>query len=1049
MCLMFQDREFKPKMDANNENIEPVTDLALDYSIQCIQSRLNSDSGAGANAGSVLGMTFVATEPLSELVWSTDKGAGPSNVNLSPPQSITGGRPISEKPLEEENFIASDTSFRVKSEAAGKDALTMSPTSDAGVMLAHGSSHESETETIPNVEEVKTAMEVSILHKQLDTCGPINFKIDEIPEMPETGENFLTTLPGDVDRERVNMMQPDQIIPFVEQSEPLLEDPVGEDIRADDGNPSREMDFLLTSKAYLVNESRDSGAFVVDQISQGSRPLDKMESTADNDVQILRSENAYGAASQKLGSECLLRDKDSFEKVEELLPVNDSVLDKHSPTNSRIHKHRRKGKEKALSDGDLSGRRSKKAVSDGNISGRMSNEGDDSHESVESCNSARLVSSGKKRWGFEEQFIVGTKRFRKQIQETPGCSSYVKQDSSFMNWISCMMKGFSKSIQDEALPLTVVHPDHARESSDKKLITYNKNQDAGIKSIGFQSIFKSLYCPRAEDQGTRISSGNHEIRERPEELKQAIIPKGFHGEKMNLGKGCLLPVGKFNESTCCNEVGSAIQPETLSAKVAGSQEKGNNTDSVENKCGVSSTSSLGKRKKTSVEHVESDPQPEGKTTDKFDHRRDLLGSLWVTRFTPKISGLSLMSDRYSVGAVLDCSNDKNNVGVEEQSVEDIVSVSGNEPRECAADNAGSLAFNRNKSQSDEKSVSKLNPMFPAPKFGGTEAMASVFARRLDALKHISPSGITGNAADKIMTCFFCGIKGHHLRECSQIKDTELQDLSSKFKSYNGAEYLSSFCIRCFECNHWAVACPNATSVGQPQLECNLSYYCSPNQTKLNAEGNMKLLTGEESQSEASVDQDDSRLQTDLNLSWKSNSASKKMRHSSNSVKRYSASSSGQTKIKQKSVIPLSQFVNIPVTDVPKGISDSVKRLRLSRTDVLKWMDSHTSLSNLEGFFLRLRLGKSETGLGGTRYYVSCITGTTGSQRESHPQNAKNSISVIVGGIRCVVEAQYVSNHDFLEDELRAWWSATTKNNAKIPSIEDLREKIEMKKLLGL
>ncbi|KAM5553008.1 hypothetical protein ABKV19_025307 [Rosa sericea] len=946
-------------MDANNENIEPVTDLALDYSIQCIQSRLNSDSGAGANAGSVLGMTFVATEPLSELVWSTDKG--PSNVNLSPPQSIAGGRSIAENPLEEENFIASDTSFRVKSEAAGKDALTTSPTSDAGIMLARGSSHEYETETFPNVEEVKTAVEVSILHKQVDTCGPINFEIDEIPERPETGENFLTTLPGDVDRERANMMQPDQIIPFVEQSEPLLEDPVGEDIRADDGNPSREMDFLLTSKAYLVNESKDSGAFVVDQISQGSRPLDKLESTADNDVQILRSENAYGAASQKLGSECLLGDKvgdkDSFEKVEELLPVNDSVLDKHSPTNSRIRKHRRKGKEKALSDGDLSGRMSKKAVSDGNISGRMSNEGDDSHESVESCNSARLVSSGKKRWGFEDQFIVGTKRFRKQIQETPGCSSYVKQNSSFMNWMSSMMKGFSKSIQDEALPLTVVHPDHARENSDKKLITYNKNQDAGIKSIGFQSIFQSLYCPRAEDQGTRMSSGNHEIRERPEELEQAIIPKVFHGEKMNLGKGCLLPVGKFNESTCGNEVGSAIQPEILSAKVASSQEKGNNTDSVENKCGVSSTSSLGKRKKISVEHVESDPQPEGKTTDKFVHRRDLLGSLWVTRFTPKRSGLSLMSDRYNVGAVLDCSNDKNNVGVKEQSVEDIVSVSGNELQECAADNAGSLAFNRNEGQSDEKSVSKLNPMLPAPKFGGSEAMASVFARRLDALKHISPSGIT--------------------------------------------------------------------------------------------EGNMKLLTGKESQSQASVDQDDSRVETDLNLSWKSNAASKKMRHSSNSVKRYSASSSGQNKIKQKPVIPLSQFVNIPVTDVPKGISDSVKRLRLSRTDVLKWMDSHTSLSNLEGFFLRLRLGKSETGLGGTRYYVSCITGTTGSQWESHPQNAKNSISVIVGGIRCVVEAQYVSNHDFLEDEVRAWWSATSKNNAKIPSIEDLREKVKMKKLLGL
>ncbi|KAK9931019.1 hypothetical protein M0R45_018315 [Rubus argutus] len=93
-------------MDVNNENIEPVTDLglALGYSNQSIQSRLNSDSGAGANAGSVqeLDMTFVATEPLSELVWSSDKG--PSNVTLSPPQSITGGRSAAEKPIDEENL---------------------------------------------------------------------------------------------------------------------------------------------------------------------------------------------------------------------------------------------------------------------------------------------------------------------------------------------------------------------------------------------------------------------------------------------------------------------------------------------------------------------------------------------------------------------------------------------------------------------------------------------------------------------------------------------------------------------------------------------------------------------------------------------------------------------------------------------------------------------------------------------------------------------------------------------------------------------------------
>ncbi|XP_050374002.1 uncharacterized protein LOC126791572 isoform X2 [Argentina anserina] len=698
---------------------------------------------------------------------------------------------------------------------------------------------------------------------------------------------------------------------------------------------------------------------------------------------------------------------------------------------------------------------SKKASSDGDLSTRMSKEEDDSHESVESCNSARLLSSGKKRWGFEEQFIVGSNIFRKQIQETPACTSYVKQDSSFMNWISCMMKGFSKSIQDEALPLTVVHPDLAHENSDKKLITHNKDQDAGLKCIGFQSIFQSLYCPRAEEKETRVSSGDNAIGERSEEPELAIVPKKIRREEMNLVKRCFLPVGKLSESSCGNEVGSEIQPEILFAQAASTQDKGNNTDSLKNRyaCNleygkqkdeVSPSSSLGKRKRKRVEHVESDPQSEGKTTDKFFHRRDMLGSLWVTRFTPKISGPSLMSDRYSVGAALDCSNDKKNVGVKGQLVENTVVVSGYELQDCAADNAGSLSFNRNEGQSDEKSVSKLNPMLPAPQFGGSEAMASVFARRLDALKHITQCSMTGNAADKIITCFFCGIQGHHLQDCSQIKDAELQDLPRKFKSYNGAEYMSSFCIRCFQCSHWAVSCPNV-KVGQPQLECNVSYCCSPSQTKLDAEGNMKQIIGKDGGSLASVDQDDSRLQRDLNLSWKSNVASKKMRHSSNSVKIYSASSSGKNNSKEKQVIPLSQFFQMPVKDVPKGISDSIKRLRLSRTDVLKWMSSHTSLSNLEGLFLRLLLGKCETGLGGTGYYVSCITG---SQRESHPQNARNSISVIVGGIRCVVETQYVSNHDFLEDELRAWWSAMSRNKAKIPSEEDLREKVEMKKLLG-
>jgi len=47
----------------------------------------------------------------------------------------------------------------------------------------------------------------------------------------------------------------------------------------------------------------------------------------------------------------------------------------------------------------------------------------------------------------------------------------------------------------------------------------------------------------------------------------------------------------------------------------------------------------------------------------------------------------------------------------------------------------------------------------------------------------------------------------------------------------------------------------------------------------------------------------------------------------------------------------------------------------------------------------------------TRFYFS---GRTGKQRENAPQNAKNSIYVNLGGIKGLVESQYVSNHDFLE-----------------------------------
>ncbi|CDP19496.1 unnamed protein product [Coffea canephora] len=64
------------------------------------------------------------------------------------------------------------------------------------------------------------------------------------------------------------------------------------------------------------------------------------------------------------------------------------------------------------------------------------------------------------------------------------------------------------------------------------------------------------------------------------------------------------------------------------------------------------------------------------------------------------------------------------------------------------------------------------------------------------------------------------------------------------------------------------------------------------------------------------------------------------------------------------------------------------------------------------------------------------------------KDCKTSISVSVGGIKCSVGSQYVSNQGFLEDELKVWWSRTLRNGGKIPSTEDLETKLRQRIKLG-
>ncbi|XP_050239491.1 uncharacterized protein LOC126688729 isoform X5 [Quercus robur] len=1046
-------------------------------------------------------MTFVASGPLSELVWSPHKGlslkradssfankkpsllwgAGPSNVDFPAPQSFMGGSSTTDKPVDE--VITPQVASHTKEDFAGAITSNASLTSAGGGMPEFQPNHEHKTGPVRNMEEVNTMVGSSVLQVTRkedlrksegdDICAPINIQMAEISE---TRENNSPSVPGacpylltlfsqkivlglvyggtsDIIPTEIDEPKPDMVA-----NEPFSEDSRGGGRDFGSGNQILGKNINLASDVLPVDKCKASETSVQNLSSPGKRPLEMLEFTAENDLRTLTGDSACGAANKIVESE-FNEGKTGFQPDKVVLHINKAVPIEVFLTNSRIRMPRRKGKEKALSNGD--------------IDRRLSKEEDDSHESVESCNSG-LFSTGKKRWSVEGHMIVGSKRIKSQIQDTPGSTSYVKQDSSFMNWISNMMKGFSKPMQGEApaRALAIAHPDHGHQN----LLTCNENHDPGFKNNGFQSIFQSLYCPKAGGETTLFNanyqtgegSKEHELDNKMCNINATPISICEDGDK--ICRQILLPNDKLDESTSGDGADSLNQPKTFPVTSVSSKEdskinsgenkKSCNLDFGNEKDGISSNSSLGKRRTISAENIDSDLLAEGKTTN--DHRN----SLWITRFCAKTSGPVLnVDDRIqSIGVGLECSTDctrplpcpenyvgfsKNHksVAVRELSAEGPMLALGKESQKCPADTDAVVGFNWIKGHNDQKSVNKLNPKLPSPKFKSSEAMASIFARRLDALKHIIPSDVKDT-----VTCFYCGIKGHHLQECSEITESEIEDLLRNIDSYIGAEESPCLCIRCFQFSHWAVACPSTSSRGQHQTRFGTSLV-GPREMQHKTEGkeNSKLLTGWKSQFQAACNGSALRI-SDHNFNWKPNEmiAPEEIGSNANSLKKYIASSPVENYSKENQIMP----INRKLSDVPKGIFNAIKSLRLSRSDILKWMNSHMSLSPLDGFFLRLRLRKWQEGLGGTRYHVAYITGK---QRENAPQNAENSIYVNLGGIKGLVESQYVSNHDFLEwlnchhilqDELMAWWSATSSDSAQIPSEEDLRLKVKKRKVLG-
>ncbi|XP_010494339.1 PREDICTED: uncharacterized protein LOC104771510 isoform X2 [Camelina sativa] len=619
----------------------------------------------------------------------------------------------------------------------------------------------------------------------------------------------------------------------------------------------------------------------------------------------------------------------------EYFPEGEPDVEKAGPSVSYSRHAKEKGKEKALSDENFEG----------------DENDDESFGSVESCNSAGLLSRGKKRPGFEQQLILGSKRLKTLSQECLGSTSKLKQDSSFMNWISNMTKGIWKGNEEDDSPfvtLTTTTSDangHGHGHGQVNVIIDQQElnpccvkESSGCRNTGFQSFFQSIYCPKKQSQDAvemDISNDANptSLQELPWIPEQCEITKEDH------------------LSLSGNEIGPVAEPNISSGKDGFNQTSeplSSENKHEDNKEPNISLMPLSKSKPNEEPKVRG--EADGKVSPCVTNRNSGLESLWISRFSSKSSF--------------------------PQKKASITTKEGNDSASDAAKARDSQIMLAADNVLKQNKAPTVSPM----RIESSEIMASLFARKLEAVKRIIPSSLAENADEEQMNliCFYCGKKGHCLRDCLEVTDIELRDLVQNITARNRREEVSSLCIRCFQLSHWAATCPNAP------------LYSSGVEDK--------------------------------------------------AIKHALASTSGSK------LLPLTGF-----TDVPKAVFDAVQVLRLTRTHVLKWLNTKKTVSGLEGFFLRLRLGKWEEGLGGTGYYVARIDGATEVQ-SSRKHSESSSISVKVKGMTCLVESQFISNHDFLEEELKVWWRSVEKSTGRsgdgIPSAEELIRKIQQRKMLG-
>lgn len=645
-------------------------------------------------------------------------------------------------------------------------------------------------------------------------------------------------------------------------------------------------------KDEIMNEailaSKEDNKMMIDQCSSRLPSPGDIECTAENDLHEMNTEEAYWQCGERFAGGTSVH-----------------------PETSTINVNRRRGKSKVLCDG--------------NFSKRLSNgDNDDSYESVESCNSAGLHTKDKRQLQHDMDSEIESKR----LKWTDGSSasvSTVKNDSSFMNWISNMVKGFAKSDEEGgpslAQALDSANPKHA--SFLQETVLCNEQHDSVSRNLGFQTIFQSLYSQNTKLIENRVVKDDDSLEESRGILRRQ---SGLSSENiMSKDKNILVPDA---------EVHSGL-PDNTKASV-----------SLQRRA----SESLGMHMITGVKNENADSISEGGLVNDTPNKSNLFSSLWITRLSPKTGShvLNLEQrkqvsnfcetweylDHKAVSSEIQKNRDlavKNKcLEARDSSNETSSDILVKELQMFASNTECSVGF---KEISGQNTVLKLNPLLSSQTSKSADAIASSFARRLDALRHIiSSDSKNHDAICTSVTCFFCGKSGHSLGDCSKVTKTELDHLLRNISSYIGVE-CPCLCIRCFQFGHWAAACPRrGFSSEQEQVEKNTFNLklLPPTTSQFLEKGEFAkgtVFSGEKRY--AYMDIRNPLINRDSLVHRRSSSSTETQKQPTSNF--WENNSSGE----HHNNLQLSNHVSRHFINIPHGVFDAARRLQVYRADMLK------------------------------------------------------------------------------------------------------------------